>query len=108
MKLKQIGSNMTELDLGFAQVFFSYETPVAACLTDGTLVRTAERYSVTTTKHINKWLQGCEALTVPQERIDCLLTSTSVCDPDYERGGVMNKRALMSAQVIDFYLDWGQ
>jgi hypothetical protein len=84
MKLKQLGSNMTELDLGFAQVFFSYETPVAACLTDGTLVRTAERYSVTTTRHINKWLQGCEALTVPQARIDCLLTSTSECDPDYD------------------------
>ena len=83
MKIKQIASNMTELDLGFAQVFFSYETPVAACLTDGTLVRTAERYSVTTTKHINKWLQGCDALTVPQARIDCLLTSASECDSDY-------------------------
>ena len=84
MKLKQLGSNMTELDLGFAQVFFSYETPVAARLTDGSLVRTEERYSVTTTKHINKWLQGCEALTVPQARIDYLLTSTSECDPDYD------------------------
>jgi hypothetical protein len=83
MKIKQIASNMTELDLGFVQVFFSYETPVAARLTDGSLVRTAERYSVTTTKHINKWLDGCEALTVSQDRIDCLLTSTSECDPDY-------------------------
>ena len=83
MKLKQLGSNQTELNLGFAQVFFSYETPVAARLTDGSLVRTAERYSVTTTKHINKWLDGCDALTVPQERIDCLLTSTSECDADY-------------------------
>ncbi len=83
MKIKQIASNMTVLDMGFAQVFFSYETPVAACLSDGTLVRTDERYSVTTTKHINKWLNGCEALTVPQERIDCLLTSPSACDPDY-------------------------
>ena len=83
MKLKQLGSNMTELDMGFAQVFFSYETPVAARITDGTLLRTDERYSVTTTKHINKWLNGCEALTVPQDRIDCLLTSTSECDPDY-------------------------
>ena len=83
MNLKQLGSNQTELDLGFAQVFFSYETPVAARLTDGSLVRTAERYSVTTTKHINKWLDGCDALTVPQERIDCLLTSTSECDADY-------------------------
>ena len=84
MKLYQKGSNMTELDLGFAQVFFSYETPVAARLTDGSLVRTDERYSVTTTKHINKWLQGCDALTVSQDRIDCLLTSTSECDPNYD------------------------
>ena len=84
MKLYQKGSNMTELDLGFAQVFFSYETPVAARLTDGTLVRTDERYSVTTTKHINKWLNGCDALTVSQYRIDCLLTSASECDSNYD------------------------
>ena len=84
MKIKQIASNMTELDLGFAQVFFSYETPVAARLTDGSLVRTDERYSVTTTKHINKWLQGCDALTVSQYRIDCLLTSASECDSNYD------------------------
>ena len=83
MKLKQLGSNQTELDLGFAQVFFSYATPVAACLTDGTLVRTATKYSVTTTKHINKWLQGCDALTVPQARIDCLLYFGCECDSDY-------------------------
>ena len=84
MKIKQIASNTTELDLGFTQVFFSYETPVAARLTDGSLVRTEERYSVTTTKHINKWLDGCEALTVSQDRIDCLLTSTSECDSDFD------------------------
>jgi len=84
MKIKQIASNMTELDLGFAQVFFSYETPVAARLTDGSLVRTDERYSVTTTKHINKWLEGCDALTVSQYRIDCLLTSASECNADYD------------------------
>lgn len=84
MKLKQLGSNMTELDMGFAQVFFSYETPVAARLTDGSLVRTATKYSVTSTKHINKWLDGCGALTVPQDRIDCLLTSSSECDSDYD------------------------
>lgn len=73
MKLKQLGSNMTELDLGFAQVFFSYETPVAARLTDGPLVRTEERYSVTTTKHINKWLQGMPAVEVPQSVINDLV-----------------------------------
>jgi|TARA_R110001599_G_scaffold67641_1_gene190889 hypothetical protein len=84
MKLKQIGSNQTELDLGFAQVFFSYETPVAARLADGSLVRTDQWYSATTSKHINKWLQGCDALTVSQYRIDCLLTSASECDSNYD------------------------
>ena len=84
MKLYQKGSNMTELDLGFAQVFFSYETPVAARVTDGTLVRTDQWYSATTSKHINKWLQGCDALTVSQYRIDCLLTSASECDSNYD------------------------
>ena len=83
MKLKQIGSNQTELDLGFAQVFFSYETPVAARLTDGSLVRTDQWYSANTSKHINKWLNGCDALTVSQYHIDCLLTSTSECDSNY-------------------------
>ena len=83
MKLKQIGSNMTELDLGLVQVFFSYETPVAARLTDGTLVRTDQWYSATTSKHINKWLEGYDALTVSQYRIDCLLTSASECDSNY-------------------------
>ena len=83
MKLKQIGSNQTELDLGFAQVFFSYETPVAACLTDGTLVHTDPWYSATTTRHIKNWC-GLQCQTVPQYRIDCLLTSASECNADYE------------------------
>lgn len=75
MKLKLIGSNQKELDLGFAQVFFSYETPVAARLTDSSLVRTEDYYSVTTSKHINKWLQGSDCLIVSQERINSLLPS---------------------------------
>jgi hypothetical protein len=73
MKLKQIGSNMTELDMGDVQVFFSYETPVAARTDTGALVRTSTKYSVTTTKHINKWLQGCDAVEVPQAVINDLV-----------------------------------
>lgn len=83
MKLRLIGSNQTELDLGFAQVFFSYETPVAARLTDGSLVRTDERYSVTTTKHINKWIGRADFQFVSQYRLECLLTSASECNPEY-------------------------
>jgi hypothetical protein len=84
MKIKAIAANQTELDMGFAQIFFSYETPVAAMLPSGSIIRSNVKYSVTTTKHINKWLNGCEALTVSQERIDCLLTSSSECDSDFK------------------------
>lgn len=78
MKLKQIASNMTELTVNpSVTVFFSYETPVAARLAYGELVRTEEWYSATTTKHINKWLrsQGREARTVSQSHINGLLKS---------------------------------
>ena len=73
MKLKQIGSNMTELDMGDVQVLFSYETPVAARTGTGSLLRTSTRYSVTTTKHINKWLAGVAAVEVPQSVINDLV-----------------------------------
>ena len=46
MKLKQLGSNQTELDMGDVQVFFSYETPVAARTDTGALVRTSTNGTV--------------------------------------------------------------
>jgi hypothetical protein len=46
---------------------------VAAMLADGSLVRTEDFYSVTTSKHINKWLDGREAQEVPQAAIDELV-----------------------------------
>ena len=75
MKLRIIGSNQTEINLGFVQIFFSYETPVAARIIDGSFIRTDQKYSVTTSKQINKWLAGREHTLVPQHRIDGLLTS---------------------------------
>jgi hypothetical protein len=75
MKLKQLGSNMTELDMGDVQVFFSYDTPVAARLTDGSLVRTDQWYSASTSKHTNKWLGDgcCDTVAVPQSVINELV-----------------------------------
>jgi len=58
MKLKQIGSNQAELTNNGLVVLFSYSTPVAAMLPSGRYVKTSTKYSVTTTKHVNKWLQG--------------------------------------------------
>lgn len=73
MNLKKLGNNMTVLDLNVMEVFFSYETPVGAMLADGSLVRTEEFFSVTTSKHINKWLAGREAREVSQEFIHDLV-----------------------------------
>ena len=57
MKLKNIGSNMTELDLGRVTILFSYSTPVAGMDEQG-MFRTDRQYSPTTTRHINKYLGG--------------------------------------------------
>ncbi len=73
MKIKQVGSNMTELRLENVHVLFSYETPVAACIFGEGFVRTAQGYSQTTTRHINKWLDGVDAPEVPQAYIDALI-----------------------------------
>ena len=73
MKVKNVGSNMTELQLDDVHVLFSYETPVAACIMGKGFVRTEQWYSQTTTRHINKWLNGAIAPEVPQEAIDALI-----------------------------------
>jgi len=73
MKIRNIGSNMTELSTEKATILFSYSTPVAACLNDGSgFFRTAKKWSVTTSRHINKWLDGRNATEKPQEFFDAL------------------------------------
>ena len=60
MELRQIKSNMTQLDFSSRgiSVLFSYETPVAAYCEDRGYIRTSTKYSVTTSKHINYWLNN--------------------------------------------------
>jgi len=66
MKIKNLGSNKTEVVTGKWTVFFSYRTPVAAFhQTDG-YFRTTEKFSVTTSKHINQWLESVKAKEKPQ------------------------------------------
>lgn len=74
MKLRPIASNMTEVETSKATVLFSYRTPVAACMNDGTgFIRTSTRWSVTTSRHINKWLAGAKAREVDQADLDTLV-----------------------------------
>ena len=72
MHLRPIASNMTQLDLSDGtSVLFSYRTPVAA-LTDNGYYRTSKKWSVTTSRHINKWLGGVLAKDQPQAYFDSL------------------------------------
>ena len=70
MKLKKLGSNMTLIKMTDCEVLYSYETPVAALrYSDHEYLRTDLFWSVTTSRHINQWLQGVEAQTVSQDEL---------------------------------------
>ena len=59
MKLTPIAANQNEVELtNGTQIFFSYRTPVAAYLPSEGYVRTSKFWSVTTSRHINKWLKN--------------------------------------------------
>ena len=74
MQLTPIAANQTQLNLNDGtQVFFSYRTPVAAKLPNYDYIRTATKWSRTTTRHINKWLEGVTAKVVKQEELDNLV-----------------------------------
>ena len=75
MKLTPIAANQNEVTINDGtQIFFSYRTPVAAYLPEKGYVRTEKFWSVTTSRHINKWLQGVNADTVDQEILNGLTT----------------------------------
>ena len=74
MQLTPIAANQTQLNLNDGtEVFFSYKTPVAAKLPNYDYIRTATKWSQTTSRHINKWLEGVSAKTVEQEILDNLV-----------------------------------
>ena len=73
MQLRQIASNMTQLDFANGtSVLFSYRTPVAAYIFGEGFVKTEQYWSVTTSKHINKW-GARDGKKVPQARLDSLV-----------------------------------
>jgi|TARA_B110000503_G_scaffold4990_1_gene6622 hypothetical protein len=73
MKLRKIGNNVTEIEVNGKSVMFSYETPVAGYDDQGSF-RTDEKFSVTTSKQINKYLGGKDqGRVVPQAWIEGLV-----------------------------------
>lgn len=71
MKLNPIASNMTEVEIGENVVLFSYKTPVAARTPEGWF-KTDCRCSATTTRHMNKCLNGAHVQQRPQSWFDGL------------------------------------
>lgn len=53
-----VGGNTTEIVTDAVAVLFSYQTPVAAHIFNHGYVRTSKKWSRTTSKHINKWLEN--------------------------------------------------
>jgi len=75
MKLRHIGSNQTILETAKAEIFFSYDTPVALHIygVDGKILRTDQFFSQTTSKHIKAWLKGRPSEVCPQPYIESFL-----------------------------------
>ena len=72
MKLRPIAANTTQVHIADKTILFSYETPVAYLDNTG-YYRTAKKWSATTTRHINKWLDGAFCEEVEQELLDNLI-----------------------------------
>lgn len=65
---------MTEVDTEKYTVLVSYSTPVAYYnKISGGLYRTDKFWSKTTSRHINKWLDGREAETMSQATLNTLI-----------------------------------
>ena len=82
MKIKLLGANQTEVQLSDhyeTQIFFSYEQAVCVRNANGCFV-TTEKYSRTTSKHINKWVANLSNIIkmVPQSEIDNMVTGVSL------------------------------
>ncbi len=77
MRVKQVTVTSTQISLADGtEVLYSYSTPVAALVPGKGWIRTEQFYSVTTSKHINRWLAencGGEVQTVPQWEVDQLV-----------------------------------
>ena len=73
MQLTPLASNMTEIETDDARILFSYRTPVAAYVFGVGYVKTDKWWSVTTSRHINKWIDGVTVKEVSQTFLDKLV-----------------------------------
>jgi hypothetical protein len=72
LELKPMGANKTLLVCNGMKVLFSYKTPVA-CEIGLRYYKTSYKFSKTTTRHINQWLDGVKAEEKEQEFFHALV-----------------------------------
>ena len=77
MRVIPNGSNQTILEGNGCRVLYSYETPVALKAPNGKYYRTDHKWSVTTSKHINKFVSG-DATLCPQSVLDTWETGAHI------------------------------
>jgi len=69
MKIKNLGSNMTEVIFdNDDHILISYDTPVAGRI-NYEMVRTSKKWSTTTSRHINKYFQNEWGIVPSEENI---------------------------------------
>lgn len=74
MELKMIAPNQVVVTTDKAKILFSYDTPVCAYSYLDGFVKSDKFYSATTTRHINKWVDGRPIKTISQSEFDALLS----------------------------------
>lgn len=73
MRLHKISVNETEIHHADRDVFYSYNTAVVVRLDGHGWLRTDKRWSVTTSRHINRYVPNTATVErVPQDTIDRL------------------------------------
>ncbi len=73
MKVRNVGSNQTEVELSDGTiVLYSYATPVAAFVPGRGGLVSSTKYSATTSRHVSKAIErwGCSKTIVDQVEID--------------------------------------
>ena len=76
MRLETMGTNQTLVHIAGHEYFFSYNTCVAGKQEDGQVWKVSKKYSNTTTKHVNQYLDGREPYLVDESdaqlAMDCI------------------------------------
>lgn len=77
MKVKKLSNTSTEINLSDGtSILVSYETPVAMYSPqESCFYKTDAFWSVTTSKHINTWLNGADASKIDQVKLDLKFNS---------------------------------